>query len=522
MTLKARNDEHWLGIQLARNIGFAAVLAKVVSDCKEKIETNPAKGTPPKRLTDIFTSVNEQIHQSITLKNKISMLRNNDVVSSYQAQNRYVLCSLERSQKRALNIVTPLFEVQYESVESQFKEIVLSLNIYRDFPFQTKLMMIERDIDHLRSCLENLEQLGRSTALSEQSLKRMSKLKDDCEILSKVVASQQPGEKGHLIMRLKNFCRYPGQFSNDTQDELYAALDAMISILHDPLKEQLHHLIRAHLPDGADKDDKWCVIHRYDDIKFFKDALTMIIVKKFENEMLDLKFTPKEIYQYYPLMFEMVFGPEGKNPEQWVKSELYALLDLSEQVLQKILSQRKQNSPAKPVDLSSDELSSDELSSDEFFSSEDETDSIDEEEHDIVFGTPRIANRKQLSFATPRIVNREQLRFATPRIANREQLSNLLEKLHAIEFKAKKKSIPVNKALIQKAIVDTLSEGLRKSLYGMIFYLAPEKPHKESKKEKTDCAENIQERGWGETHCAEDIQRLYEAINVLKITAPLI
>jgi hypothetical protein len=73
----------------------------------------------------------------------------------------------------------------------------------------------------------------------------------------------------------------------------------------------------------------------------------------------------------------------------------------------------------------------------------------------------------------------------------------LIDKIDLIEEQAKRNLKTINEFALKQAIIGTLSEDLRRSLYGMISFISPE--------------ERLGE-GWGQRHCTHDIPRLRRAI----------
>jgi hypothetical protein len=318
-------------------------------------------------------------------------------------------------------------------------------------------MVIEEDNQNLRSRLNILKELNHTSSL-KQNEEKIEKLTQNCKNLSKIIKAQKPGHSGYLFAQLKRFCENPNEFNKFGVESLKKQLDRCIGNLGPDVEQALYDNIRQRVPEGDTKDNRWCLDHRYDDFQVFNDAIRTAVLKEMED-VLSEELDEEELPKFYQLMFTTAFGPEDeKDREQWVKAELHALARFAEDVFSQIHTQKDDSSAEGASETDSD-------------------------------ATPLQSPRPE----SDRTEKQEE-------IPKEDQIDNLCNKLHSIQAEAKEEKKPID-AAVKAAIEKELSEELQDSLYGMIFFLAEDKKH---------------EKGWSKAHCADNMPRLYKAIDKLR------
>lgn len=88
-----------------------------------------------------------------------------------------------------------------------------------------------------------------------------------------------------------------------------------------------------------------------------------------------------------------------------------------------------------------------------------------------------------------------------------QAIDSLRKKIYGLEQSAALQSCEIDRSAIKTAIKEFLDQDLCNALYAQIYYIADDK---ETKK--------VNVPYWGETHCADNLSRLYQAIENLKIS----
>jgi hypothetical protein len=466
-----------IGINIAQNAVAAGSLVQAISECEAKVLRDPTKVSLPDRLVEIFRMIDLRRQEFHTMRERVALLEDT-AFPHFFLQSELVIASFDASKELASKLVEQVLEAQCQLVEELFQKAIEKLNFFRKNPSQEILTKIVNQNKYLFYRIENLQKLGtRCIVFTPNDARRIGRLKTLNFRLSHIVELQHPGEIGYLFRCLHRWNKNPEQFDSYFVTCLQQQFDLMIDQMSETFIKKLNEMIFQHASHESTIDDVWCKAHRYDDMIFFEYAIRTVIRNQFEKKVL-ARFSQETLDEFYQILFEDAFGPEGEDPQCWVKTEFPMLIHIVGDVYESFICQKIRTSSA--LSFSPSSLSQE--SSGRASASEGETASDPFE--DFIFDEHhKMTQRNAIQSISEKSMS--------------EQLVALLRRIHIIEAQAEMNSEPLDRDAIKRAIREMLSEDVRRSLYGMIAYLAGNKHGG---------------KGWGEQHCADDIEYLCFAI----------
>lgn len=447
-----------LGIDIVHRAVQAGRLNQLILDCQVKVVLDPDEGSLPHFLSEIFRLIKDQKKEYERLQSQILAMRCS-LAPFYVDQYKVMVSLFEHYEEQALMLVPPIVESQCKFIETRLNEVVEKLNIFRKTSSDEHLVEIEKSNLALFSRIKKICTLGAEyVKFNPGEQREISTLKKMSIRLSNVISFQKSGQFGYLFACLKRACEDPGQIDP-------AFFDQQIESMQDAVVQQLDEVLYDHADEEANSDISWSKSHRYDDIHFFKFALTRVLIQQYETLMLK-GVSRNELDTIYQKVFVRAFGPCDEDCTNWVKSEFPSLLNLIEGVYNKLV--------LKKTGIVSTQFTPEAPSS--------QIANSTKERKDVIFYYP---------------MTKENIIRHIPESSKAAKLHSLLDKIDLIEAQATTNLKKIDCFAIGEAIIETLPEDLRRCLFGMISFISSE--------------ERLGE-GWGQRHCTQDIQRLRRAI----------
>ncbi len=520
-----------LAVDMTHNAMDVAYLHRAISECEIMAHENPTQESLIDRLIDIFNMISRRRERLESMNREISSLR--DVLPSYFRHpfETIVMPSFHNAKEIAFSLVKPIVDAQHQLIVEQFQMAIEKLNAFRKNPLKRNLLSeVECKNLILFDRIKNIQELGtRCRVLTQNDTERMDELASRSIRLSKILALQQPRKIGYLFACLDQLIEDPSQFSSDFITGFYAQFDGIINNMSKESIEELDDMILKHESTLDNLEGK---MHRYDDLAFFKQAITTVIRNQFERIVAD-EIPPEQLNEFYQMLFEEAFGPKDEDSQNWARAELPSLSSIVSKTFQRFVFKKI---GVEVCDSSSSEFSEDEdkaldplgitnnnalTSTANSLSPKVEQLNLLLQKISLVFEESSVSEgydssssefsentkNENKTFLGPLRVTCNSILALTANNPFPEvgRLNLLLKKINIIEELAE--SGPnfrgrIDRDTVKRVIVGTLSSKMLGSLYGMIAYLAPDDYEGKG--------------GWGEKHCADDISRLRRAISYLK------
>jgi hypothetical protein len=458
-------------INLAVNAGS---LSQKCSALDNAVEINPEKKSLPERLLNIFDAVQLQKKQYEEMIRQINTLQ--DIVAPvFNKQAEIIARSIDNSEAVSFQIFGKTFHPQGAKLERQFKKVIDTFNAYRKTPSEESLAEIKKEGTILQNNVQNFRSLAQRfiRQYEDPDPQNYETISDRIDRLMRLVEFQSPGQLGNLYTRLKSVCESGEPIDAEIKKGLQQDFDEFIGSFSSEMQNQFDEMIYKLAPHPKE-GDLWGKLHRYDDLERFRQVLATIIQNDVEKVLIRNDQDPEVFYQ---VLHEQAFGPDHENPIAWAKGELPSTIELVNSVIEKMLAQKYYQD----------------------YSDED-SDTAYNDLHQVVTqsGPPSLTNAQLFE-----ILNQWETKSVFSNTAQiippMRMLEQLKEKLQEI---ASESLFKVDKKAVKKAIQENLPDDLCSSLYEHIYYIAEDKQPGDD--------------GWGETHCADDMDRLVLAIHNLQ------
>lgn len=467
----------------------------------ENADLNIEENNLPQRVYELFEDILTERRQIEFLTQSLATLE--EVVAPiFENQKIFINDSLLHTEQAAFNVRDRVFESKCEEIKSLFESAVEKLNLCRQEPTNENFKAADKEASNLAKRTQYIRALANrcfnplESEFRKMDLEKFNQFYDDSKLLQQLISEYAPGTFGILCASLRSACQKE-VIPAELKEELKAAFELCLenqrfpSHLRDAIDGKIYEL--APQPKGG-KD--WGKLHRFDDLNRFKQAFFTVLVEDSKTN-LKTQILEGEFPDFFNFLLQEAFGPRNVDPEAWFHSEFPALLPVVDGVAQKFLKNKlkvqeeyvfpfeDQAFGVTPFEDQETDLRSE---------GEDETDSEnDAPEHPQV----NDADLKQQTLTESFVLAQEN----NPRI---QCIDDLRNKIVELDHAAEEKSSSINKEAVKNLIKENLDEDLRDSLFGQIYFLAEEKQSSVG--------------NWGEIHCADDLARLYRALDNLKIS----
>jgi hypothetical protein len=481
-----------LGVQFAQVAQRTGVLKEQCNSLEtaadllaENTAVNNEENRLPNQICDLFDAIFAEKRQIEFLTQSLVTVEE-AVAPIFEEQKVFINNSLENIEMSALQLRSRVFGTELDAIKRLFDSAVEKLNKCRQDPTNENSKVAEKEVSNLAPRVYQMRSLTHRCFSTLESLVTKSELETydqfhaDTKRLEQLISEYTQETFGNLCARLKSACQKK-PIPTELQEQLKAAFGQILeekqlpSHLVDAIDGKIYEL--APPPKGG-KD--WGKLHRFDDLNRFKKAFFAVLGEDFKMN-LKKQIPEDELPEFYNFLLQLTFGPRDTEPETWVQSEFPAFVRSVDAFAQRFLKEREERVSKKWEE--------------EFVSSS--------EEDENGFNIPSFEKSsvteddlKQQSLIDSFISAQDNTR-----IKSIKTLRSLIAELDQAAYET---SSPIDKKIVTNLIKENLEADLCHSLFSQIYFLAEDKQPGVS--------------NWGEVHCADDLPRLYRALDNLKLS----
>lgn len=478
---------HQLGLDIAHQIADAGF---VKGKC---LVFSEQQAGDIKDLPNILNNLFYDIANQKGFHSKLHIIADElqDIVAPFfKAQTELIEKTLLEAERLCLSVFDTAFSSEIEKVDQQFKEAIQKIDrenrTLKDAPaFQKDLTNLSNRMDLLYSLTDYHFLPYKSEIDSKVNLYK--------EQLVRLKSVQESLHHQNLLDRLKILTENKGQTDPDQVNQLKQDLEEFIYDNFAPrLIGQLDEMIYK-LSSDPKGGENWGQLHRYDDLGIFRQALLILMIDKKEPALIK-EIGRDNLDRFYQAMHEYAFGPDGVDSIAWSKDMLPALVDTIDQVAKKILPLKEENDNLAYPFVFEYPLNHEPLFKPKNpISFVDEFDDFEAKPLLLPFPTDIEFNPPPIDHPLVDLVASDK-----PEI---KALNQLLEQIAQVNNPLTPDGQSFIKTLIKETLKDDATRG---SLYNMIYVIAGNKQSGDDR--------------WGENHCADDLNRLYQAIENVKLS----